>query len=155
VRTLTARRLTPERIAQAYPVIRIALPDLSFDAWCRFAQEQIAGDDEPPRGIVTVDSEQDYIVGLGAYRLERDLQDDRVLIANHFVAVDLIRREVVAETLARELESVAKQHRCSALHTHLPGRGTQTAPNWLIELMANQGHKVDKLKLRKCLSGSD
>ena len=154
MRRLTTRRLTPERIAQAYPVIRMAMPNLSFEAWCRFAEEQIA-DDEPPRGIVTVESEQDYIVGLGAYRLERDLQDDRVLIANHFVAVDLIRREVVAETLAQELESVAKQHRCSALHTCLPGRGTKTAPNWLVELMANRGHTVDKLNLRKCLTGDD
>lgn len=151
---LTTRRLTPERIAQAYPVIRMAMPNLSFEAWCRFAEEQIA-DDEPPRGIVTVESEQDYIVGLGAYRLERDLQDDRVLIANHFVAVDLIRREAVAETLAQELESVAKQHRCNALHTCLPGRGTKTAPNWLVELMASRGHTVDKLNLRKSLTGDD
>ena len=154
MRRLTTRRLTPERIAQAYPVIRMAMPNLSFEAWCRFAEEQIA-DDEPPRGLVTGESEQDYIVGLGAYRLERDLQDDRVLIANHFVAVDLIRREVVAETLAQELESVAKQHRCSALHTCLPGRGTKTAPNWLVELMASRGHTVDKLNLRKCLTGDD
>ena len=127
MRTLTTRHLTFERIPQAYPVITMAMPELSFDAWCSFAKAQIA-EDEPPRGIVTVDSEQDYIVGLGAYRLERDLHDDRVMIANHFVAVDLIRREVVAETLANELESVAKRHRCSALHTHLPGGGMRAAP---------------------------
>ena len=140
-------------MAQAYPIIQIVVPELTFQAWCRFARSLIS-EDERRGGIVTVDNEQNYIVGLAAYRLEQDLRGGCSLLVDHFVAVDLIQREAVAQTLIAELESLARRNHCSAVHTRLPGIGASPSASWLVELMRTHGHDVNQLLLHKPIAKS-
>ncbi|MGF1609973.1 MAG: GNAT family N-acetyltransferase [Kiloniellales bacterium] len=153
MRALRTSRLTKDRMAQAYPVIQMAVPELTFEAWRRFAGPLIA-EDESRAGIVTVDNEQGYIVGLAAYRLEQDLRGGCTLLIDHFVAVDLVQREAVAEALVTELESLAERCHCSALHTRVPGSGSHSLANWLVALMQTRGHDVSELLLRKSIAKS-
>lgn len=153
MRALTTSRLTKNRIGQAYPIIQMVMPDLTFEAWRRFAESLIA-EDACQAGIVTVDNEQGYIVGIAAYRLEQDLRGSCTLLIDHVAAVDLVRREEVAQALVTELEHLALRNGCSAVDTRLPGHGAKPTANWLVELMRARGHDVSQLLLHKSLAKS-
>ena len=127
-RTLKTGQLVPSRIAQAFALIRMTLPE---------------------RGIATVDNEQGYIVGLATYRVQHGLRDNPALKAEHVVAVDLIRQEEVARILLTELECLARRFGCVALHVQLPHNDPRIPWGGFNELLASHGHTIDALCLRK------
>jgi hypothetical protein len=154
MRELSTRPLTPDRIAQAFPLIQASLPGVTAKEWCDFAAALISPDPQAPGGLLSVVSEQGYIAGLCSYRIERDLVHGRTLCAEHFLAFGLFDREAVAQTLAARLEALARERHCRAVHINLPPGGAwplQTSGG-LAGLLQAQGHRVESLRLCKRLS---
>ena len=109
MRNLETRPLTPERVAQAFPLIQTALPAVTFEEWSDFATPLASPAGQATSGVVTVISEQGFIVGLCCYRVERNLHHGAVLMADPFVALDLLDLKAVARALADAIESLARE----------------------------------------------
>lgn len=124
---LVARSLGPERAHAAYPLVRIAVPELTLERWRRFLVEGRTpsnGDMPLPRAMVVEDG-RGYIHGLCTCSLEHDLRRGASLLAENFVVLDLVDSRPAASVLLHALEAEAAHQGCQALHVCLPGeKGT-------------------------------
>ncbi len=155
---LKVRPLNAAYITQAFPLVQTALPGVTLAAWSAFAAAQISGRNAPENtqegGILAVTDGHDYIAGLCSYRLVPDLVHGRLLDAGHFLAFDLLDRRPAAEALAAALEALAREHGCSAVHTHLPQRNDAPPDpdSSLSAMLAARGYRVESLDLCKRLA---
>ncbi len=154
MRNLETRSLTPERVAQAFPLIQTALPAVTLEEWSDFALPLARPAGQTACGVVTVISEQDFIVGLCCYRVEKNLHHGAVLMADPFLALDLLDLKAVACALADAIESLAREWHCTAIHTNLPATGVKGAENWLVRNLRGRGHQVESLRMCKLLASS-
>ncbi len=154
VRSLETRPLAPERVAQAFPLIQTAFPAVSLEDWRDFATPLARAQGPADGGIITVISEQGYIVGLCCYRVAQDLRHGAVLLANHFLILDLFDQQAVVRALADAVESLARERRCTAIHTSLPETGVKGADDWLVRILRSRGHRVESLRMCKLLANS-
>jgi hypothetical protein len=152
VRKLKTRPLAPDGIAQAFPLIQMAFPEVTLEEWRDFASPMIRAKGRPASGIITVISEQDYIVGLCCYRVEHELQHGPTLMADHFLAFDLFDRQSVFHALAAALESLARERLCTAVHTNLLATGPKSREGWLVRLLCSRGHRIESLRMCKLLA---
>jgi hypothetical protein len=154
VRQLKIRPLTAERAAQAFPLIQIALPEVTPAVWRAFATAQMVGGAARDGGILAVTDGRNYITGLCSYRVIPDLVHGRLLDARHFLAFDLLDRSLVAETLAVGIESLARERGCGAVPTQLPHRydALPGPDDDMAELLAARGHRVETQCLCKPLT---
>jgi len=123
--------LSRDQIRSVYPLIRQVVPTTDLPTWLRFAR-QLTG---PRRGaesrIVTARRVgRDFPCVLFCYRVENDLKLGKVLIANHFVAIDLLDAGAVLAALVQELDMLATRLGCLAVRS-LVHDGTSDVENGL------------------------
>jgi hypothetical protein len=159
-RDVVIRSLTPQRVDQAFPLIQAIAPRIGLEEWRAFAQALLAtgaGEAEPAAipagGILVAEDGRGYLAGLVAYRVQHDLVQGPILVAEHFVAFDFFERDRIAEALARALEGLATGHRCAAVHTVLPEGAERGRRAWLEDMLRLRGHKPHCFALRKALAG--
>jgi hypothetical protein len=153
VRQLQVRPLTPDGIAQAFPLIQAGLPSVTLEDWCDFATRLVSANPPASAGVMTVISEQGYIAGLSIFQIEADLKHGPSMTARHFLALDLFDRDAVVHAMAEGLEGLARDRRCTALHTHLPNSGTRMVDpeEGLVGLFRSRGHEVETVQMCKVL----
>lgn len=157
MRELRLVPLTPERVDQAYPLIQAVYPGVTPEGWHAYARRILdrggaeEGGAAEEGGIATLQDPRGLIAGLFVYRIRRDLDHGRTLVADDVVALDIVRPDAVAEHLADALEEVARQHGCHAVHTAVAcGREADDHP--LVSPMRALGHRVERLQLCKPLA---
>ena len=144
--------LSPEQVRSVYPLVREAFPTLDLSGWLRFARQLVGPRRGGQCGIVAARREgRQFPCGLFCYRVEEDLKLGKVLIADHFVAVDLLDPAAVLAALVEELDSLAKRLGCQAVRSLLHGG----APDLEDGLQA-AGHRPEgaALLLKKLLEPS-
>jgi len=126
--------LCRDQIRSVYPLVREAVPTLDLAGWLRFARQLIGARPTGQCGIIAARREgRTFPCGLFCYRVEHDLKLGRVLVADHFVAVDLLDPGAVLTALVEALDAVAKRLGCQAVrslvHGGVPGlvNGLQAA----------------------------
>ena len=141
--------LARDQIRAVYPLIREAVPTLDLPGWLRFARQLTGPRRTGQSGIVVARREgRAFPCGLFCYRVEDDLTLGKVLMADHFVAVDLLDPGAVLAALVAELELLAERLGCQAVRSLAHG-GT---PSVVGDLYA-AGHRPDDaaLLLKKLL----
>lgn len=150
MRDLRLVSLKPEQIVQAYPLIQTIRPGLTVEDWQHYAEDVLNGRGGGDGGIATLQDPRGLIAGLFVYRVTGDPFHGRTLLAEDFVALDIVRPEAVAQSLADALEAVARDLKCNAIHTSVacsnPGRS-----QYLIDLMRELGHHLERFQLCKAL----
>ncbi len=134
---LSCHPLPPEQASAVFPLVREAIPGLGLRAWLRFARRAA----DPKRAgregiIVVVRAPRPMPCGLFVYRKEEELGHGHVLVAEHFVAVDLLDAEPVMQALIAELDLVAKRLGCGAIRAMVLNPASSTAAQ-----LANAGHR--------------
>jgi hypothetical protein len=166
MRHVAVKSLTPQRLDQAYPLVRAIAPALALEDWRAYAAPLIGaqgehegaqggeqGGERASGGILVAEDERGYMAGLVVYRIQRDLLTGPILVAEHFVAFDFFERDRIAEALARALEGLAAGHRCAAVHTVLPEDAERGRRQWLEDMLKLRGHRPHCFALRKALAG--
>ena len=133
---LSCHPLPPEQASAVFPLLREAIPGLDLRAWLRFARRAA----DPKRAgregiIVVVRAPRTMPCGLFVYRKEDELGHGNVLVAEHFVAVDLLDAEPVMQALIAELDLVAKRLGCGAIRAMVLNPSSATAAQ-----LASAGH---------------
>lgn len=115
---ITIQMLAPDQLRSVFPLIRQAVPTLDLQGWMRFARP-LVNPRRPEQGgiVVATRSPRPFPSGLFCYRQERDLTHGRVLIAEHFVALDLLDPDAVLAALVAELDALAKRFGCGAVRS--------------------------------------
>jgi len=114
--------LSRDQIRSVYPLVREAVPTLDLSAWLRFARQLTGARHKGQCGIVAARREgRTFPCGLFCYRVTDDLNLGRVLIADHFVAVDLLDPAAVLVALVEELDGLAKRLGCAAVRSLVHG----------------------------------
>lgn len=134
-----------DQVRAVYPLIRQAVPTLELSAWLRFARQLTGVRRADQCGIVAARREgRAFPCGLFCYRIEVDLRRGRTLIADHFVALDLLDPGAVVAALVEALEELAARLDCQAVRSVVHG-GT---PGVADELRA-AGHRPEAELLLK------
>ena len=141
--------LSRDQLRYVYPLVREAFPTLDLSGWLRFGRQLTGPRRTGQCGIVAARREgRVFPCGLFCYRVEDDLELGKVLIADHFVAIDLLNPAVVLAALVEELDHLAKRLDCQAVRSLVHG-GTREVAGGLFAA----GHQPDDsaLLLKKLL----
>lgn len=112
---LIIQPLARDGLRSAYPLIREAMPAISLSAWLTFAG-RLTTRRAALRGIRAARrTGRAFPCGLFCYRVDRHLANGRLLIAEHFVAVDLLDPTPVLAALVAELDGLGRQLACDAV----------------------------------------
>lgn len=110
--------LSGDQVSQAFPLIQAVWPEADLAAWRSFVQffdRGAAGES----GVLAVRDPADYIWGILAYRLDRDLRKGLVLTAQLFAAVDLTNALRTAQAVVEVAEARAAELGCTGVQIHL------------------------------------
>jgi hypothetical protein len=131
--------LSRDEIMAVYPLVREAVPALELSSWLRFARQLTASRRGEQCGIVAARREgRTFPSGLFCYRVENDLTLGRVLVADHFVAVDLLDPGAVLAALVEELDELASRLGCTAVRSLVHGGTSDPA-----ESLDAAGHRPE------------
>ena len=147
---IIVRPLEIPQILQVYPLIREAVPTIGLDDWCRYARAQI----DPRRrrriaGIrVAQHPEQVFPSGLYCYHLDTGLLSKNTLIADHFIALDLVDPSVIARRLIADLDSLGTSLGATEIRSLLYLRSGNSA-----QMLFAAGYHPHGIVFRKSLEG--
>lgn len=123
----TVRALAPDEILSVYPLIRETMPAIGLATWTEFAR-RLTGRRRRTAGIMAAWREgRTFPCGLFCYRVDKTLGQGRVLVAEHFVAVDLLDPKAVLEALVAELDALGKRLGCNAVRSVVHGGENEVA----------------------------
>ncbi|HEY1932083.1 MAG TPA: hypothetical protein VGG99_08730 [Acetobacteraceae bacterium] len=109
--------LTRDELRAVYPLIREAMPSIGLTAWLAFARP-LLGRRATQTGIIAARrAGRAFPCGLFCYRVDSDLANGRMLIAEHFVAVDLLDPKAVLAALVAELDALGQRLGCDAVRS--------------------------------------
>ncbi len=147
------KHLPADRVVQAFPLAQSASGVLSLEKWRSYVAARSAPGGVIPHGgggVVSVENAQGYIHGLFDYRIDVDLGCGRTLVCANVVALDLLGTKPVLAILFEEMESLAKHHRCQAVHVSVP-----QSHSALVQSLFDAGHSFRSVGLCKRLAGDD
>lgn len=145
------RPLTRRQVNQAYALVRHALPHASPARWDAFARARIGNDGlRRNHGIMTLQSQAGYILGLFIYDLRDDLQDGRTLSVSHVAVAELVGQATLARHLVDGMVTIARLHDCAVIDVRLPRQGHDDV---LPALLSGAGFEVEGEHARHCLAG--
>ena len=135
--------LSRDDIRAVYPLVREAVPTLDLATWLRFARQLTGPRRGEQCGIVAARREgRAFPCGLFCYRVEDDLKLGKVLVADHFVAVDLLDPAAVVAALVEELDDLARRQGCKAVRSLVHGG----VPD-VVDSLDAAGHRLEDSSL--------
>lgn len=147
---LIVETLARQQIGACYPLIREALPNLDQAAWSRLARRLTEPTKSRNRGILVVRRDgRLHACGLFYYRRELDLRLGRLLVADHFVALDLLDPAPVLAALIGAMEKLAVTMNCGAIRS-LVHEGSRE----IADALLSAGHCVEATTLCKNLDSA-
>jgi hypothetical protein len=129
--------LSRDEIMMVYPLVREVVPTLNLASWLRFAR-QLTGS-----RVASSVASSPPPSGLFCYRVEDDLTLGRVIVADHFVAVDLLDPGAVLAALVEQLDELADRLGCTAVRSLVHGGTPDTA-----ESLDAAGHRREDAMLQ-------
>lgn len=136
---IDVQMLAPDQVRSVYPLIRQVVPTLDLAGWLRFART-VMHPRRPELGgiVVATRPPRPFPCGLFCYRQEQDLTRGKLLVAEHFVALDLLEPEIVLAALVNELDTLAKRFGCAAVRSVVHGSAPDVAGG-----LAAAGHQPE------------
>jgi hypothetical protein len=152
--SFSLRPLASDQVLQAYPLITIFDPELIQAQWSSYAEDVIAKSRSGAgHGILTVQSDEQYIYGLSAYWPKPDLHQGRVLEIENFAVVDFTGNRRVARLLLDGLEDLGQRMACSCVTISLLNpqmrKWLRQPRNPAMDVFRHAGFRGEQLRLRK------
>jgi hypothetical protein len=123
--------LAPAAIPTAFPLVRLALPGTSMQAWRLFARNAIGSGKSGSgrtQGILTLRRpSRAHLCGLVWYGYTADLEAGRVLEARHLIAVDIVDPTPLIRSLTGALQKIAEREQCTRVRILLPDQADLAA----------------------------
>jgi hypothetical protein len=142
-RPVRTAHLSPDRLEQAWPLIREIAGDASLDRWRAFARTmQSPVDPQAARRGILVAERKRTIRGLVTYETVADLSSERVLQLRNAVVMDLALREPIAAALYRHALDIAVRAGCGGMRLEVAPPMAWIGDVWEKEAAAPDGLPV-------------
>jgi hypothetical protein len=105
--------LRRDQIDQAYPLVQLALGDVSIADWRTLATKLLGSGDAS--GIISLQTPTGHLLGLFCFSVRHDLQLGRTLDVVNFVALPPIRADIAADLLFEEMERLGRRLGCATI----------------------------------------
>jgi hypothetical protein len=113
--------LSRTAILSAYPLARLAIPDLDLAGWRRFARLALDGRRGAFAGILVARrAARGHVCGLVCFRREPDLIFGQILQARNLIAADILDVQGIFIALINRLGALAQDNGCASLHLMIP-----------------------------------
>ena len=152
---LRARELTADRMAQAFPLVQLVNPNLSFDGWQRYAEYRTQAVVRAPSGMLLIEDGSEHIAGLFGYLIDLNLQHGRVLVARDLVTLGLFEHQrcQTVRVIVETLDDLAEAHSCTAIHTLTANPlSCEDTSGPFVDLFAAAGHRAEPWGFCKLLA---
>jgi hypothetical protein len=147
----TTHLVRPDEARLVYPLVREAVRSLGLKEWMQFARHATNPRRAEDTGIVAVTrTGRAMPCGSFLYRRERQVSGESVLVAEHFVAVDVLDAQPVLDALVAELEALARRLGCASTRVLVPGDASLLRAG-----LQAAGHAPSAVALAKDVLGSD
>lgn len=140
------RPLSPRQVAQAFPLLALAGSGMGAEHWRRLALALLTEAAPPPSGIMTLQNESGYILGLFRFRVVAEAAG-ATLRVDDLWALDLFDRSL-ALSLAELLDELAGEHRCVAIDVALAPPDKESE---LHRRLCDAGYQATARSLRKAV----
>lgn len=118
----TSHLVPPDQVRTVYPLVRETVAGLDLKSWVVFARRIAHPRRATQTGILAVTrAGRSLPCGVFLYHREAQLTGGAVLVAEHFVALDVVDPQPVVQALVRELDALAKRLGCTAIRVVVPG----------------------------------
>jgi hypothetical protein len=124
-RSYSAAPLSADEIGPAFAMVQAIYPRTDLDTWSAFARLLIGSSASEERAIIGMRSENGYLCGLFAYRVEADFEYERALVVDAIAVLDLIDPGSAMRFMVSEIEGAGARLGCGATYLHV--RGTHGA----------------------------
>jgi hypothetical protein len=118
-----AKPLTLQKINQAYALVRTADPRVTAEKWRADAARFVSPDEseeKSTRGVLTVQNDQGYILGLFCYAACDHLRHGRALKVENLIALDLFDSAGAIEILLQSMADLAQKSACTVIEAEPP-----------------------------------
>lgn len=110
---LVVRPLQPDQLAIVFPLVREIMPSLTLPSWLRYARRLFSTRRSARSGmVVAMRGAESLPCGIFCWRREQDPARGEIILAEHFVAVDILDPRPVQDALLRELERMGRELGC-------------------------------------------
>jgi hypothetical protein len=121
----TAGMVSADQVRTVFPLVREAVPGLDLKTWLAFSKRILRPRREPDSGIVAVRrNARSLPCGMFIYHREKDLTHGAILVADHFLALDVLDPPAVMRALTQELEQLANRLGCGAIRATVLSEGS-------------------------------
>lgn len=145
---LSVKHLQEDQFDAAYPLVRIAAPELSPDDWRHFARRLTAGEG----GILTVASGDGPPYGLAVYRVDYSLRHGRTLYVELIVTFEINLQAPARAALCEMLELIGLAKDCESLTLSTTSKGYAASHSPKADHWAALGLAVDSVLFTKKLT---
>ncbi len=147
---ITIAPLSADQLHTVYPLIREVAPGLDLAGWLRLARRMIGPRRGGRSGIMVARRDgRAYPCGLFCYRREQDLDGAAVLVADHFVALDILDAKPVLASLVGALDELAVRLECTSVQSTV-----RTGAQEVAALLSGAGHQREAEMLTKRIGGT-
>ena len=136
------QNLGPERLRLAFSLVRMVHPELSLEAWRRYARPRLArraAGLAARRGILSLEDQHGCILALYAFRVEPDLRRGALMRCEYIAAIDLLNPRRAMRALIQEIRNRADITGCTAIRIATPH-----SPGALAAELAENGFARDR-----------
>ena len=134
-------------MADAFPMVRAAAPDVGADQWRRYADwlRNAQG------GVLGAFAPNSRLHGVAAYCRDDELRHGRTLRVDLIVTFELNRSAPGRRALCDALAGLAREKHCDRLTLALPSRGFADAASAKAASWSELGFEMDSVTLSKSL----
>lgn len=130
MRNLDVRPWSADQLSVVFPLVRGIMPSLTLRSWQRYARRLFSTRRPAQSGIVVATrGARPLPCGLFCWRREQDPERGDIIVAEHFVAMDILDPRPVQDALLRELERMGRESGCVTVRSIVHnGTADVTAP---------------------------
>ncbi len=147
MRDLIVQPLPADRLPLVYPLVRAVMPSVTLEAWLRYGRRLLAPRQSAQSGIVAATRQARSLpCGMFCWRREQDPEKGAIIVAEHFVAMDILDSHPMHEALVAELERMGRELGCAAVRSVIHDDSPETKNEFLAA-----GHRTTAALLSKDL----
>lgn len=143
---LTPRLLDRGSIDKAYPLIRGIMPNVTLERWAEFAKPYFAARSPKwPRGLMTIQNGEGYILGLFGFEVRDELHSNRTLFIYNIIVPQIPGHDLIWAAVVSTAETLAAINDCRTIQIKLSDdlNAQESGREWLGSSLMTAGYMVE------------
>jgi hypothetical protein len=143
---LTPRLLDRSSIDKAYPLVRGIMPNVTLERWTEFAKPYFAARSPKwPRGLMTIQNGEGYILGLFGFEVRDELHSNRTLFIYNIIVPQIPGHDLIWTVVIRTAETLATINGCRTIQIKLADdlNAQESGREWLGSSLTAAGYVIE------------